>query len=393
MIQLKIKKERLGPVLGRHPWIFSGAIPGRLPDGVTSGTPVKVTDEQGEFLAQGYFNSYSQIAVRIWSYDPQEIVDEKFFAQRIRLARSLRDRFIDNKTTDAYRVVNSENDLLPGLIVDKYGDYLTVQYHTAGIEAWKNEIIKALIAEYEPKGIYERSESAAKVKDGGEVKKGLVYGEVPEFVTIKENGFQFLVSLSEGQKTGFFLDQRDKRQALMKYAKGQQVLNCFSYTGGFSVYAGAAGASRIVSVDISERAVELSKENMKLNGIDPKKCEFVVADVKRYLEQVRPGEFGTVVLDPPAFVKDRRKVREGLRGYRFINETAMKIMPSEGILLTCSCSAHVSLEDFRHMLTESAGRAGRTAQIIEQYTHGVDHPELVAFKEGEYLKSLFLRII
>lgn len=387
MVQLTVFNKRVGPIRGRHPWVFSGALT-KIPDGIQSGEPVELIDEQGNFLAAGYFNSYSQIAVRVWGWTKEE-VGKKFFEDRIKAAFELRTEFVLNKKTNACRVINGENDLLPGLIVDKYGDYLAVQFHNPGIERWRNEIIEGLESVIEPKGIYERSDMRARGIEGAEKKVGLLAGKVPDEMKILENGYSFIVNIKEGQKTGFFLDQRDKRMALEKYVKGKKVLNCFSYTGGFSVYALGGKAKSVVSVDASESALQMAEKNILANKLDEKKCEFILADVKQYLADREMGEFDVIILDPPAFVKDRRKIHEGLQGYRKINEQALRIIPPGGLLVTCSCSTHVSLQDFRYMLTEAAGRTGRTVQIIETYTHGIDHPELAAFTEGEYLKCLF----
>lgn len=398
MNKLTINKNRVGPILGRHPWVFQGAIK-RIPEGLSSGMPVALYDERGGFLAQGYFNSYSQMAVRLWSWDEEEKIDLDFFLRRVRSAYDLRKKYVESKQTDSYRLINSENDLLPGLIVDKYGDYLCLQFHNRGIEFWKLMIVDALEKVVEPKGIYERSDVGGRKEEEAGAKTGIISGDVPDKIKITENGFKFWVDLAHGQKTGFFLDQRDKRAALQKYVDGKNVLNCFSYTGGFSVYALAAGAKKVVSVDSAEEALELAEENVKLNGLNPKKCEFVCADVKDYLTglgQKDPDireDFDVIILDPPAFVKDRRKVAEGLQGYRKINEMAFRLLPSEGILVTASCSMHVSLQDFRYAVSEAAGRARKSVQILETFTHGIDHPELVSFGEGEYLKCLFARVI
>lgn len=390
MNKLVVHRQRVGPILGRHPWVFSGALQ-HIPEGLESGSPVQLVNEGGQFLAHGYFNSYSQIAVRLWSWDENEAVDNKFFEKRISRAYEMRENFVASKQTDSYRLIHSENDLLPGLIVDKYADYLVLQFHTTGIEFWKDSIINALKKVVKPKGIYERSDVRTRGIEGAEKKAGLVLGKVPERIKIRENGYKFWVDVMGGQKTGFFLDQRDKRQALTKYVDKKSVLNCFSYSGGFSVYALGAGAKHVVSVDASESALELAVENIKLNKLDIKKCEFVSGDVKQYLFEASTEKknFDVIILDPPAFVKDRHKVKEGLMGYKKINEMALRILPSEGILVSASCSAHVTLSDFRYMLSESAGRTRRSLQILETYTHGIDHPELVSFTEGEYLKCLF----
>ena len=391
MITLQVRKERVGPVLGRHPWVFSGALQS-LPDEIPAGTPVKLTDPSGKFLAQGYFNSYSQIAVRVWSYDENEKIDEKFFIKRIERAESIRKKYVANTKTDSYRLINAENDFLPGLIVDKYADYLVIQCHTSGIEAWKKEIISALAKTLKPKGIYEKSDSSSRKVEKLDEQTGLLFGKMPELITIKENGFKFLVDIARGQKTGFFLDQRDKRQALVKYAKGKTVLNGFSYTGGFSVYALSGGAKKVVSVDSSADALELAKENIKLNKLAGENCEFVCQDAKQYLRSAPANKFDLIVLDPPAFIKDRKKKEEGIIGYKNINEAAFKILPESGILATCSCSAHLSLQEFRYLLSSSAGRAKKSAQILESYTHGIDHLGILPFTEGEYLKCLFIGI-
>lgn len=412
MNKLIVHKQRVGPILGRHPWVFSGALQ-HIPEGLESGSPVQLVNEQGQFLAQGYFNSYSQIAVRLWSWDENEIVDSKFFEKRIKQAFSTRENFVASKQTDSYRLIHSENDLLPGLIVDKYADCLVLQFHTTGIEFWKDKIVDALKKVVKPKGIYERSDVRTRGIEGAEQKAGLVFGKIPERIKISENGYKFWVDVAGGQKTGFFLDQRDKRQALTKYVNKKSVLNCFSYTGGFSVYALGAGAKHVVSVDASESALELAVENIKLNKLDVKKCEFVAGDVKQYLHELNPNafqntvdeegipkqvrddikKFDVIILDPPAFVKDRHKVKEGLLGYKKINEMALRVLSPEGILVSASCSAHVTLSDFRFMLSESAGRTRRSLQILETYTHGIDHPELVSFTEGEYLKCLFALVV
>ncbi|MBI5057618.1 MAG: class I SAM-dependent rRNA methyltransferase [Nitrospirae bacterium] len=371
--------------MNRHPWVFSQALE-NVPDNLMPGTPVKLVTESGGFLATGYFNSYSQIAVRIWSYDENETVDKEFFAKRIRNAHAIRRQYVESADTDSYRLINGENDFLPGLIVDKYNDHLVLQCHTRGIEQWKESVTGALIETINPAGIYERSDIPSRKIEGMENQSGLLYGNVPELVTIKENGFKFLVDVKRGQKTGFFLDQRDKRRALLKYVKDKPVLNCFSYTGGFSVYALAGGARSVTSIDTSAAALDLLKENIKLNNLDTGKCEFICDDVKKYLKNAPHEKFDLIILDPPAFIKDRRKINEGLAGYRSINEMALRILPENGIFTTCSCSAHLSLQDFRYLLVEAAGKARKSLRFLETYTHGIDHAELAPFTEGEYLK-------
>ncbi len=388
MVTLEIKKNRKGPVLGFHPWVFSKAIKD-IPEGMPAGEPVRLVDPEGKYLASGYFNSYSQIAVRIWGYRDGEPVDMGFFRQRFERAAALRERYAVTDDTNAYRLVNGEGDLIPGLIVDRYADWLVVQFHTQGIERWKNEITTALLEAFGPIGIQERSDSARRGR--GEGGSGALHGDVPGQVEIREHGLRYLVDLKEGQKTGFFLDQRDKRLALRRYARGERVLNAYSYSGGFSVAALAAGADHVVSVDSSASALALARENVSLNGFKEDQCGFVKSDVKQYLRHYRAEPFGVIVLDPPAFIKDRRKKSEGLRGYRSVNEAALGVLARGGILMSCSCSAHLSMEEFRYMLSEAGGGAGRRLQVLETFGHGTDHPVGVAFTEGEYLKCVVMR--
>lgn len=361
-----------------------------IPEGLAPGEPVELYDESGSLLASGYFNSYGQISVRLWGHEKGEPVGMAFFARRMERAGDIRRRYVERPGTNAYRMVNGESDLLPGLIVDRYGEYLVVQFHTRGIERWKAEIVESLVTVFRPRGIWERSDVPVRSIENLGAVQGLLHGNVPDIIEIVENGLKFLVDVKEGQKTGFFLDQRDKRSAFTKYAKDRDVLNCFCYTGGFTVYAMAGGARRVVSVDSSRRALELAKDNIALNGFDTSRCEFVCDDAKRYLREPA-SRFEAIVLDPPAFIKDRRKKQEGLVGYRAINEIALRSLSPEGILATCSCSAHLSLGDFRFLLSEAGAKVGRPITILETHTHGIDHPQLVPFTEGEYLKCFFLK--
>lgn len=389
MLKLTIRNDRSGPVRGFHPWVFSKALTS-LPEGIIPGEPVLLYDQSGNFLASGYFNSYGQISIRLWGQDEDEEIGIDFFARRISRALHIRRLHVEKQGTNAYRLINGESDLLPGLIIDKYGDYLVVQFHTRGIERWKGEITDALEQTVRPRGIYERSDISVRSFDALGPVRGLLRGDVPDIIEIEENGLKFLVDVKEGQKTGFFLDQRDKRSAFMKYAREKHVLNCFCYTGGFSVYAMAGGAKGVTSVDSSSRALDLARENIILNGLDPSLCEFVCEDVKKYLRE-STRSFQAIVLDPPAFIKDRRKKHEGLAGYKSINEMALRRLIPGGILLTCSCSAHLSLSDFRYLLSEVGAKSHRALTALEVYTHGIDHPQLIPFTEGEYLKAIFLK--
>lgn len=392
MTKLIIHTQKIGPILRGHPWVFSGAIV-NLPEGLEFGEPVKLYSDNDEFLAQGFFNSYSQLAVRIWGYQENEEVNDEFFQTRIELAWSIRLQAIDQNKTNCYRIVNSENDFLPGLIVDKYADYLVVQFHNRGIEAWQEQIINALVDIVKPKGLYDKTYKRSLTEEEAENRSRLLFGKVPTTIKVKENGLLFAVDVAEGQKTGFFLDQREKRQALSKYVKDKNVLNCFSYTGGFSVYALAAGAKHVTSVDVSPKAIELAEKNFFLNAFPKTKYTSICEDVKKYLRQIEPNQFEVVILDPPAFIKERDKKKEGMVGYKSINEITMKMMPSNSILMTCSCSAHLSLDEFKNILVNASINAGRTIQILEVLTFAPDHLELPSFTEGGYLKALILRVL
>lgn len=390
--QLSLRPGREGPVRGKHPWIFSGALK-YIPEGLELGDPVSVMASDGSYMGSGYFNSYSQIAVRMWGYTMDEAVDTSFFQRRLEKALRLRVQTLPPQT-NAFRLVNAECDLLPGLIVDIYDTVAVIQCHTASIARYRDMIVEALQTVLPTlTGIHERSDFRGKSGKVEHRSSGVLWGEVPAIVSILENGLHFLVDVQEGQKTGFFLDQRDKRSALTKYVQDKEVLNCFSYSGGFSLYALAGGASHVTNVDVSEKAMELAKENVTKNGFALDKCTFEVADVKKYLPNVEVGKADIIILDPPAFIKDRHKVDEGKHGYRKINDLAMRLLPEEGILVSCSCSHHISLSEFRMLLSETAGRADRVMQLVETWTHGIDHPELVPYMEGNYLKTLFMRAL
>ncbi len=391
MIKLKIKNKRRGPVLGRHPWIFSQAFIS-IPEGIKSGEPVIIYDEDDNFLGQGYFNSYSQIAVRLWSFDENEVIDQNFFDKRVTSAFRLRQNYILNRLTNSCRIIYAENDFLPGLVVDKYAEYLSIQFHTIGIEKWKDQIVLALQKVLNPKGIFEKSEVKNRQIENAPGNSGLISGQIPDRVIILENGLKFLVDIKGGQKTGFFLDQREKRLAIQKYASTKNVLNCFCYTGGFSVYALAGGAKSVTNVDVSSSAMELVKENLILNKLPIKSCQFLTMDAKQYLQELPENKFDFIILDPPAFIKNRHQIKKGIIGYKKINEVAMQKIANNGILVSASCSAHLKLEEFRYLLTEAQIKSHKSAQILETFLHSADHPELVAFNETEYLKCLIMQI-
>jgi 23S rRNA (cytosine1962-C5)-methyltransferase len=302
----------------------------------------------------------------------------------------------DPEQTNAYRLVHSEGDGLPGLVVDRFADILVVQLHTAGLECLRPQLIEALMLETGVGGLLLRNDSQSRRREGLEIEEPLVgAGEVPAQVTIRENGLQFLVDPWQGQKTGFFLDQRDKRQALRKYAHGKRILNCFSYTGGFSVYAALTSSeTHLTSVDVSAPAMELARQNFVLNGLNPDRHSFVTTDVFDYLEEAQRNheQFDVVVLDPPAFAKTHNARSQALKAYRRLNMLAMQLLRPGGLLLTCSCSGVVSMDDLLGVLSQDAHYLHRSVQLLETYIHSVDHPINLAMPEMVYLKAIFCRV-
>jgi 23S rRNA (cytosine1962-C5)-methyltransferase len=390
-----LKPHRAESLPGGHLWIFSGALQ-QPPRWIEAGGLVDVKSATGQFVARGYYNPQTDIAIRILTRDPEEAIDTEFLRRRVCAAVALRQVF-DPAITDAYRLIHSEGDGLPGVVVDRYADILVVQIHTAGMERLRSQLLEALVQETGAHGILLRNDSASRRREGLEIETPVVVtGEVPERVTIRENGLQFQVDPWQGQKTGFFLDQRDKRAALRKYAPGRRVLNCFSYTGGFSVYAALTSPdTRVTSVDVSAPAIEAARQHFTLNGLDPERHEFLVADVFDYLEKAQAeGElFDVVVLDPPAFAKTRDARSQALRAYRRLNTLGMQVLRPGGILLTCSCSGVVELDDLLGALSQGSQHLRRSVQLLETYTHDVDHPINLAMPETAYLKAIFCRVL
>jgi 23S rRNA (cytosine1962-C5)-methyltransferase len=389
-----LKPHREESLVGGHLWIFSRALQ-QPPHWIETGGLVDVKSSIGQFVARGYYNPQTDIAIRILTHDREEAIDTEFLRRRIRRAVELR-QVCDPEQTNAYRLVHSEGDGLPGLVVDRFADILVVQLHTAGMECLRPQLIEALMLETGVGGLLLRNDSQSRRREGLEIEEPLVgAGEVPAQVTIRENGIQFLVDPWQGQKTGFFLDQRDKRQALRKYAHGKRILNCFSYTGGFSVYAALTSSeTHLTSVDVSAPAMELARQNFVLNGLNPDRHSFVTTDVFDYLEEAQRNheQFDVVVLDPPAFAKTHNARSQALKAYRRLNMLAMQLLRPGGILLTCSCSGVVSMDDLLGVLSQDAHYLHRSVQLLETYIHSVDHPINLAMPEMVYLKAIFCRV-
>ena len=380
-ITLKPGKEKR--VYTLHPWIFKSDID-QVDAQCLPGDTVDIMSSKGRFLARGYYNPNSQIALRIMTYHEDEAVDRALIFRRIHEAVEYRRSFADLKSC---RVVFAESDRLPALIVDAFDDILVLQCLALGMERFKQDVVDALVEELHPRGIWERNDVPVRRLEGLDMCTGLLYGEVPDRVQMVENGVKFWVDVKEGQKTGFFLDQKENRAAIAPFVKGRRVLDCFTHTGSFALHAGYYGASEVTGVDISEYACTFATENAKLNGLEDR-VHFVTANAFDLLsEQSRQGkQYDTVILDPPAFTKSRSAVESAIRGYKEINLRAMKMIAPGGYLITCSCSQHVLPEMFREMVLDAAKDAKVLLRQVEFRTQGKDHPILPSARETQYLK-------
>jgi len=393
LAKVVLKRGKEKSLLRRHPWVFSGAIK-RIEGPFEDGDIVDVVDAKGQFLARGYINTRSQITVRILSWEEEE-VDTGFWRRRLEKALEARQGLYLPGFNEAIRLVNAESDGLPGLVVDRYHRYLVVQFLTLGIERWKETLTDILWELLEPEGIYERSDVEVREKEGLDPRAGPLKGrEPPDRVEIKENGLRFLVDLKRGHKTGFYLDQRENRLRIKEFAYGKEVLNAFSYTGGFGIYALSGGARRVVHVDTSREALELARANVELNGFPVRDEDFVAGDVFEVLRGWwREGRtFDLVVLDPPKFAHSKEQIDDAVRGYKDINLMAMRLLRPGGILFTFSCSGLVPPELFQKAVFWAALDAGRDVQVMGKMSQSRDHPFSLNFPEGEYLKGLILRV-
>lgn len=399
MPSLILRPGREKSLLRRHPWIFSGAVQ-RVEDETTSGGTVDLLSSNREFLARASYSPNSQIRARVWTFE-DEPVDADFFRRRIRSSIETRQRLNvegaalratqSKDQSDAYRLVYAESDGIPGLIVDRYGSILVMQCLTAGAEYWKDTFANLLLEETGISYIYERSDADVRELEGLESRVGPVRGENPQvLITITEHDLQFKVNLMAGHKTGSYLDQRENRLRVRELAKDKEVLDCFCYTGGFTVNALAGGASSVLSVDSSADALELLKENIALNHLDPSRHTPVEGDVFQLLRKFRDEgrSFDMIILDPPKFAPTAAQAERAARGYKDINLLAFKLLRPGGTLVTFSCSGGIDPGLFQKIIAGSALDAGVEAQIIEHLYQGADHPISLHFPEGAYLKGL-----
>lgn len=379
---LKPKKEK--PLLNRHHWIFSGAI-ASLPE-FTDGEILPVYSHEGKMLGSAYFNRRAKIIGRMLSFDAVPV--ETTILHNLEAAFAMRDSLFDRNTT-AFRLVNAEGDFLPGLVIDKYADVYVIQLSTLGMELLKPLVINYIEKNYAPRAIYEKSTSPSRKEEGLTEHQEHLYGSLPEELVVSEHGLSFFVSPAEGQKTGFFLDHREMRKRIGELSQGKRVLNAFCYTGGFSVYALAGGAKRVVSVDISDKAIQLCRKNVALNRLNEGIHQTHTADVFQFLRD-SPCEEDLVILDPPAFAKKQKDIIPACRGYKDLNRIAMQKMPKGSLLLTCSCSYFVDEPLFQKVLFQAAVEANRKVRILEKHRLAADHPINICHPEGNYLKSFLL---
>ena len=405
MTKIALKPDRDFSVRRHHPWIFSGAVEG-CGDGTAPapavGETVEVVSAEGETLGYGSYSPTSQIRVRMLSFDPKAVPDAKFVADLVGRSVGRRADFFVRGETNAVRLVDAESDALPGVVADFYDGWIVCQFTSAGAEFWKQTVAAALMAcAPGAKGVSERTDAEMREKEGlpanGEAASSplqvLAGEEPPELIEIFEGPIRYLVDVRKGHKTGFYLDQRDARKAVGELANGAEVLNCFSYTGGFGLYARACGAASVTQVDLSKDALELAKRNEGLTHFCGTKMEYVEADVFRYLRTCRDAgkSFDLIVLDPPKFASAKSQVMKAARGYKDINLLAMKLLRPGGVLATFSCSGAMTEDLFAKVLAEAATDAKRDFQVIARTRQGADHPVALNFPEGLYLKGAILR--
>ncbi|MDE2309778.1 MAG: class I SAM-dependent methyltransferase [Betaproteobacteria bacterium] len=394
-----LKAGREKSLLRRHPWIFSGAVE-CLNGAPASGDTLSVRSAQNEFLAWAAYSPGSQITARVWSWREEEIINAEFFRSRIIAALAARRALLPSPACgrgaggEGIRLIHAESDGLPGLVIDRYGDVLVMQVGSAGAERWRDTCADILQELCSPMCIYERSDSDSRTLEGLELRNGILRGTLPESVEIIEHGLRFKVNVAVGQKTGFYLDQRDNRALTETLAHDKDVLNCFCYTGGFSLYALRGGAKSVLSIDASEEALQLAQRNVELNGLDSSRAEWQCADVFAALRKLRDQnrKFDLIVLDPPKFAPTAAFAEKAARGYKDINLLGFKLLRPGGLLFTYSCSGGISEDLFQKIIAGAALDAGVDAQIVHKLHAAADHPVLLSFPEGAYLKGLVLRV-
>ena len=398
MIQIasvKLKPGREKAILRRHPWVFSGAI-AKITGSAGAGETVQIISSKGDFLAWGAYSPHSQISLRIWSWNKDEIIDKIFIKRQLQRSLKVREHFESDERTNFCRLVFSESDGLPGLIVDRYNKTLVIQCLSCGAEYWRDEIVELLYELTDVERIYERSDASIRKLEGLALRKELLKGSnEPERIGITENYIKFWVDIYNGQKTGFFIDQKENRNLVSKFCYKREVLDCFSYTGGFTLHALSAGAKHVLSVESSPDAQAIALDNIKLNRISEERVDLTVGDVFRVLRLFRDQnrKFDLIILDPPKFAQTKAQVSKASRGYKDINLLAFKLLKPNGILATFSCSGGISSELFQKIVADAALDAGVEAQILRSLRQSEDHPISLNFPESAYLKGFVIRIL
>lgn len=387
-VSAKVEKS----LLRRHPWIFSGAVQKENRDHPAGGT-VAVQSADGRWLAWGAYSPHSQIRVRVWSFDPTVTVDSRFFRHRIANAVKARQCLPLPRPCTALRLINAESDGLPGVVVDRYADFLVCQFLSAGAQYWKACIVEALRRQLPIRGIYERSDVDVRRKEGLPLESGVLWGETPPgLLEVQCGPLRQLVDMMKGHKTGLYLDQRENQARIADFAGDAQVLNCFSYTGGFGLWALHAGARQVTQIDASADMLAIARQNAVLNGMPEDRIDYINANVFEKLRTFRDNgrQFDRIILDPPKFVASAGQMKRGCRGYKDINLLAFKLLRPSGVLMTFSCSGLVSPPLFQKIVADAALDAGRNARIIGQLSQAPDHPVGMNFPEGHYLKGLII---
>lgn len=395
-----IRKGREKSLEREHPWIFSGSVDANRSnfEGLEPGDIVEVRDVSGGFIGRGYYNPHSQIRVRILSWDQTEAMGAGWWRLKIAQAASRRESYVEKNNLSAYRLIYGESDELPGLIVDRYGEYLVLQALTMGVEVIKDEIVMALVDLFKPRGIIERSDVDVRMKEGLTLTTGLLYGQAPPSpLIIQEFGLSYPFDIMEGQKTGLYLDQREAREWLLNNpaVKNSEVMNCFGYTGSFTACALKNDAAQVTTVDSSDDALTIARETIRLNQINEKQATFITGDVFQVLRKYRDEdrEFDLIILDPPKFAQNASQVDSASRGYKDINLLAFQLLRPGGHLITFSCSGAISEDLFQKIVFGASIDAGVNAQIIHWFNQPEDHPVLLTFPEGRYLKGLVCRVL
>lgn len=390
---LHLVKGREKSLLRRHPWIFSRGI-AKVEGKPELGETVDVFAHDGRWLAKAAFSPQSQIRARVWSFE-NENIDKAFFVKRLHQAQAMREDIIKRHGLTGYRLIAGESDGLPGITIDVYQNYFVCQLLSAGAEKTRDLLVAALKTRFPDCNIYERSDVSVRKKEGLKPTQGVLHGDVPpKHLVITENGVKIQVDIESGHKTGFYLDQRDSRYGAMKYVVEKEVLNCFSYTGGFGLYALKGGAKHVINADVSQPALDNAKQNAELNGFDLSRATFLNADVFKLLRQYREEgkQFDVVIMDPPKFADSKAQLNGACRGYKDINMLAMQILKPGGTLLTYSCSGLMEQNLFQKILADAALDAGKRVQFTERFAQAADHPVDSAYPEGFYLKGFACRV-